>query len=151
MDIKRIIAKEEEKRRQKEADKRERFLNSSVHTLAVQYSIKAKKITSFASNVLKSFGRERGWKFEYRGTDDGFNNRCLAYYHGYKGDGIHRRGKGIMIGHGEYVGANYHSAGFVLKIGHREYGSSESQDEINEEWFVRILAREFPEYLHQLD
>ena len=62
--------------------KRERILNSSVYTLAVQYSIKAEKIASFAPSVLKSLAANGVGKFEYRGTDDGFNNKCLAYYHG---------------------------------------------------------------------
>jgi hypothetical protein len=146
-DIKKIIAEEEEKRRPTEAKKRQSFRDSPIHSLAVAYSMKAKKISSFASSVLQSFGRETGWKFEYRGTKDDYKTPCLAYYHGYKGDGIHRRAKPLIIGHGEYVGANMHSAGYVLKIDYTEYGSDETQDEINEEWFIRILAKEFPKYI----
>jgi hypothetical protein len=145
--IKKII-EEEQRRKQAERNKEdERFRNSRVFQQSSGNNRKAEKLLSFAPSVLRRFAKEVGAEFEYAGTDSSHGS-CLACYYQYRYEETFWRRKRykaseVIIGTRGHTSRYGYVPGGVVMISHQGYGDKESLDEINEEWFIRILAKHY--------
>ena len=124
-----------------------RFKNSDRYRQSSSRDSKANKLLSFAPSVLKKFAKEAGCEFEHKGQRSSWGDCLAVYYHYEHVDSFWGKKKDktseVIIGLRKFnINAGYLYEG-VLMLNYGSYGEKESLDEINEEWFMRILAKAY--------
>jgi hypothetical protein len=116
---------------------------------------KARKILGFAIPILREFAKQVGQKVFRKSNKDGYGFRnCMARFEICETNflGIPKKASDtleIIIGkeggkcnYGEH---SYYNTGCPLILGGREYGKDVDINQINEEWFIGELAKEYEE------
>jgi hypothetical protein len=145
--IKKIIEEEKRKKRDEEQKEWREFSSSSVMERHRSNELKAEKLLTFSDYVIAKFANETNLCIEYVGTHSDYGN-CLACYalfrfeKGFFRDKKYKAGEIIIGRKGQTSGVGYIPSS-VLGFGGKEVGAELKQEEITEEWFMRMLASHF--------
>src|SRR5258706_5439281 len=144
----------EKKRREDERRKASRERHDSPENKLDRYNQeKAKKLMTFANDVLTEFARETNSTLRYQGTRAGDYRtyKCLACYKFNKTTKAFLFPKGetifdIVIGHQSETSHYIFLPTRVLLIGVTSFGGDVSIENINRNWLLGILAKLYEEW-----